>query len=161
MSIDFLYPFFLILHVLICLFLILLVLVQNDKGGGLAGAFGGMGSNAAFSGASAATLLTKITQWTAIASFVVILLLNALSVKKSGPQGFSSDLEPRKSLSSVIPEGVNSGSAPVGGVPGIQQAPAQSDGENSSAGEAPAASEGATEQAPSIPGLETAPESEE
>jgi preprotein translocase subunit SecG len=102
--INFLYPFFLIVHVFICFFLILLVLVQNDKGGGLAGAFGGMGGGAAFSGASAATIITKITQGTAIVSFIVILLLNALSVKKSGTREVKSELK-SSSLSSVIPEG--------------------------------------------------------
>jgi preprotein translocase subunit SecG len=73
------YTLLLVLHILICLFLILLVTVQNDKGGGLAGAFGGMGGGGAFTGSSAVTILTKVTQWTAVVSFVVLLTLNALS----------------------------------------------------------------------------------
>ena len=73
------YTLLLVLHILICLFLILLVTVQNDKGGGLAGAFGGMGGSSAFTGSSAVTILTKITQWVAIVSFVVLLSLNAMS----------------------------------------------------------------------------------
>ncbi len=52
--------FFMILLFLSGLFLILLVLVQRGKGGGLAGAFGGMGGQSAF-GAKAGDLFTKIT----------------------------------------------------------------------------------------------------
>ena len=51
---------FLILLLLLSLFLSLLVLVQRGKGGGLAGAFGGMGGQSAF-GAKAGDLFTKIT----------------------------------------------------------------------------------------------------
>lgn len=72
------YTLLLILHILICLFLILLVTVQNDKGGGLAGAFGGMGGGGAFTGSSAATILTKITTWAAVAGFIVLLAMNAV-----------------------------------------------------------------------------------
>jgi preprotein translocase subunit SecG len=72
------YTLLLILHIVVCLFLILLVTVQNDKGGGLAGAFGGMGAGGAFTGSSAVTILTRITQWAAIAGFIILLALNAL-----------------------------------------------------------------------------------
>jgi preprotein translocase subunit SecG len=122
--INFLYPFFLIIHVFVCLFLILLVLIQNDKGGGLAGAFGGMGGGAAFSGASAATIITKITQATAIVSFAIILILNALSVKRSGVSEVQSDLK-SSNLSSIIPEGFSrgAGASSSEGIPGMQVAP--------------------------------------
>ena len=43
-----------VIHVFLCLFLMLLVLMQNDKMGGLAG-LGGMTSQSAFSTAGAAT----------------------------------------------------------------------------------------------------------
>ena len=42
------------------LFLILLILIQRGKGGGLAGAFGGMGGQSAF-GTKAGDLFTRIT----------------------------------------------------------------------------------------------------
>jgi preprotein translocase subunit SecG len=45
---------------LLSLFLILLVLIQRGKGGGLAGAFGGVGGSSAF-GSRAGDLFTKIT----------------------------------------------------------------------------------------------------
>ncbi len=53
---------FLILHLLVCFSLILVVLLQSGKGGGLAGAFGGGGgSQALFGGRGAATFLSKAT----------------------------------------------------------------------------------------------------
>ena len=52
------------------IFLIVLVLIQRGKGGGLAGAFGGMGGQSAF-GTKAGDLFTKIT--IGVASFWIIL----------------------------------------------------------------------------------------
>ena len=48
-------------HVLVCLFLVVVVLMQQGKGGGLQAAFGGSGSDAAFGARSSATLLTRAT----------------------------------------------------------------------------------------------------
>ncbi len=53
-------------------FMILLVLVQRGKGGGLAGAFGGMGGQSAF-GTKAGDLFTRIT--VGVAAFWIILCL--------------------------------------------------------------------------------------
>ena len=49
------------LHVLVCLFLIVVVLLQSGKAADLAGAFGGMGSQTAFGPRGSATLLSKAT----------------------------------------------------------------------------------------------------
>jgi preprotein translocase subunit SecG len=53
--------FLVVLHVLISIFLILVVLVQQGKGADLAGAFGGGGSQTAFGARGATTLLHKLT----------------------------------------------------------------------------------------------------
>src|ERR1700737_2908733 len=45
---------------LLAIFLILLVLIQRGKGGGLAGAFGGVGGSSAF-GSRAGDMFTRIT----------------------------------------------------------------------------------------------------
>src|SRR3954463_13749158 len=50
-----------ILHIVISLFLILVVLLQQGKGADLAGAFGGGGSQTAFGARGATTLLHKLT----------------------------------------------------------------------------------------------------
>lgn len=59
-----------ILWLLTSLFLIVVVLIQRGKGGGLAGAFGGVGGSSAF-GTRAGDLFTKIT----VGVFIVWLLL--------------------------------------------------------------------------------------
>ena len=58
---------FTILHIIVCLFLILVVLAQQGKGQDLASAFGGAGSQTAFGARGTATLLSTIswrtTRW--------------------------------------------------------------------------------------------------
>ena len=49
-----------IIHVLVCLILILIVLLQSGKGADLAGAFGGGGSQTAFGARGTATFLSKL-----------------------------------------------------------------------------------------------------
>ena len=46
--------------VLTCLFLICLILIQRGKGGGLAGAFGGVGGSSAF-GTKSGDVFTRVT----------------------------------------------------------------------------------------------------
>ena len=68
----FLYPA-ITLFILISFILILLVLIQKGRGGGLIGAFGGMGGNTAF-GAKTGDVLT----WATSIIFGVFLLLAIL-----------------------------------------------------------------------------------
>jgi preprotein translocase subunit SecG len=55
-----------ILHIIVCLFLVGVVLIQQGKSADLAGAFGGQGSQTAFGPRGAANLLTRLTTWSAI-----------------------------------------------------------------------------------------------
>ena len=63
--------------VLTSLFLILLVLIQRGRGGGLAGAFGGAGGQSAF-GTKAGDVFTKIT--VGVAAFWILLCILSLNV---------------------------------------------------------------------------------
>jgi preprotein translocase subunit SecG len=74
---------------LTALFLILLVLIQRGRGGGLAGAFGGMGGQSAF-GTKAGDVFTKIT--IAVAAFWIVLCILATNVLGRQRTLFSSDL---------------------------------------------------------------------
>jgi len=64
-----------ILHVIISLFLILVVLVQQGKGADLAGAFGGGGSQTAFGARGATTLLHKLTT-----AFFILFVITSLTL---------------------------------------------------------------------------------
>src|SRR5262245_37340181 len=65
--------FLTIVHVFVCLFLILVVLLQAGKGGGMGIAFGGAGSQTVFGSSGAGNFLTKLTSITA-AIFLVTSL---------------------------------------------------------------------------------------
>jgi preprotein translocase subunit SecG len=73
-----------IVHVLICLFLVIVVLLQSGKAADLAGAFGGMGSQTAFGPRGAATVLSKATTVAAAMFMVTSLSLSILSTKNAG-----------------------------------------------------------------------------
>ena len=62
------------LTVLICLFMICLILIQRGKGGGLAGAFGGVGGSSAF-GTKAGDVFTRVTMVVATIWIVLSMLL--------------------------------------------------------------------------------------
>lgn len=67
-----------VIHVIVCLFLIGVVLLQQGKSADLAGAFGGQGSQTAFGPRGAANLLTKLTTWGAVIFMLVSISLTVL-----------------------------------------------------------------------------------
>ncbi len=70
---------FTVLHVLICILLVLAVLVQAGKGGGLASSFGGgLSSSSVMGGRTAATFLSKATSILA-AAFMLSCLLQSVA----------------------------------------------------------------------------------
>ena len=50
-----------VIHVIVCIFLILVVLLQAGKGGGMGIAFGGAGGSTVFGGSGAGNFLTRLT----------------------------------------------------------------------------------------------------
>ena len=66
---------FVALHILVCCFLILVVLLQSGKAGDLASTFGGGGSQTAFGTRSATSLLTRFTALGAALFMVTCLIL--------------------------------------------------------------------------------------
>jgi len=77
-----------VVHVIVCLFLIIVVLLQHGKSADIAATFGGQGSQTAFGPRGAATLLSKATTWCAII-FMVTSISLAILVKRSGAAGGS------------------------------------------------------------------------
>jgi preprotein translocase subunit SecG len=82
------------LHVLVCFFLIIVVLLQSGKAADLAGAFGGMGSQTVFGPRGTATVLSKATE-VAAALFMITALSLAILENRSAPSS-GSILENRK-----------------------------------------------------------------
>ena len=69
------------IHVVVCLFLIIVILLQSGKAADLAGAFGGMGSQTAFGPRGSATLLSKATTISA----VVFMCTSLIGTAYTGP----------------------------------------------------------------------------
>src|SRR5580658_6190768 len=75
-----------IVHYIVCIFLIIVVLLQSGKAADLAGAFGGMGSQTVFGPRGSATVLSKATTIAAILFMVTSLSLSITATRKGrGP----------------------------------------------------------------------------
>jgi preprotein translocase subunit SecG len=68
-------------HVIVCLFLIGVVLLQQGRSADLAGAFGGQGSQTAFGPRAAANVLTRLTTWGAVIFMITSLSLTVLYMR--------------------------------------------------------------------------------
>lgn len=71
-----------VVHIIIAVLLVLVVLVQDSKGGGLSGIASG-GNQSIFGATGGATLLVKITRYLAIGFMVTCIALTVLSVKST------------------------------------------------------------------------------
>jgi preprotein translocase subunit SecG len=76
--------FIVVLHVIVCLFLIGVVLLQQGRSADLAGAFGGQGSQTAFGPRAAANVLTRLTTWSAVIFMLTSISLTVLYVRSTG-----------------------------------------------------------------------------
>jgi preprotein translocase subunit SecG len=143
--------------VLTSLFLILLVLVQRGRGGGLAGALGGMGGQSAF-GTKAGDLFTRIT--VGVAAFWIILCLLATNLLGRQQSLLSSELgggapqatapmTPAQPMTSPPPPAASGG--PAAPADASLSLPATPAGEAGSDAAKPAAA------APAAPAAEAAP----
>ena len=81
---NFLLYFVVVLHVVVCLFLVGVVLLQQGRSADLAGAFGGQGSQTAFGPRAAANVLTRLTTWSAIIFMFTSIGLTVLYQRSVG-----------------------------------------------------------------------------
>lgn len=79
------------IHVIVCFFLAIVVLLQSGKAADLAGAFGGMGSQTVFGPRGSATLLSRLTTIAAALFMVTSLSLSIISTRngKGSPAIFN------------------------------------------------------------------------
>jgi preprotein translocase subunit SecG len=113
-----------IIHVIVCFFLIVVVLLQSGKAADLAGAFGGMGSQTAFGPRGSATLLSKATTLAAALFMVTSLSLAILATRGAASSG--SVLEKIKAPASTTAAPEKKPKAPKNQTPGapVQSLPA-------------------------------------
>jgi preprotein translocase subunit SecG len=71
-------------HILVCFFIIIVVLLQSGTSGDLSAAFGGQGSQTAFGPRGAASALSRATTWSAVAFMITSITLSVYSSKRSG-----------------------------------------------------------------------------
>jgi preprotein translocase subunit SecG len=73
-----------VVHVIVCLVLIVVVLLQHGKSADIAATFGGMGSQTAFGPRGTATAFSRLTTWCAIIFMVTSMLLTWFISQRSG-----------------------------------------------------------------------------
>jgi preprotein translocase subunit SecG len=98
-----------VLHVLVCIFLIAVVLLQRGKGAEMGAVFGGGASSTVFGSRGAGNFLTLLTKICAAVFMLTSLSLSYLYTERAGERLFDSGIEanqqaPFEDLGSVIPE---------------------------------------------------------
>ena len=75
------------IHIFVCFFLIIVVLLQSGKSADLAAAFGGSGSQTAFGPRGTANALSKATTWSAVIFMLTSIILSVMAARYSGSAG--------------------------------------------------------------------------
>lgn len=126
--------FFTVIHVLLCVFMIFVILLQPGKDAGMGAALGGGAATSAFGGRGAVTFLSKLTAVCAGLFFLTSLGLSFVGVRSSVTSSLATKAAPA--------------AAPAPGsaapAPGAQAAPKASDAE-------PAPAAAPTPAAPAAP----------
>jgi preprotein translocase subunit SecG len=120
-----------LVHVLVCVFLILVVLLQQGKGADLS-VFGGGGTQAAFGARGATTLLHKLTVASFVAFVVTTMAIGLMTTTRTADE---------------VIEGLPEEAVPAAPAPEPSSVPPATGGEPAP-GPAPAAGEGAPEPQP-------------
>jgi preprotein translocase subunit SecG len=115
------YTFLSILYVLVCLFLILVVLLQPGRGG-VGGAFGGGSSQTVFGGSGAGNFLTRLTSISAALFMILSATLAYMSSSSDKSLDRATEAARAKAAQRAKPD---AGVAPTT-VPGAGAAPAES-----------------------------------
>ena len=76
-----------VIHIVVCLFLIIVVLLQSGQSADIAAAFGGMGSQTAFGTRTAATVLSRATTWATIMFMVTSITLSVFATRHANRSG--------------------------------------------------------------------------
>jgi len=88
-----------VIHVLVCVFLIMVVLLQSGRGADVAAAFGGMGSQTAFGPRGSATVLSRATTWSAILFMITSITLSIIASRRSASHSVLGNIKPSQTQS--------------------------------------------------------------
>jgi preprotein translocase subunit SecG len=132
------------IHIFACVALVVSILLQSGKGGGLAGAFGAGSSQTLFGGRGAATFLTRASTVMAVVFFLTSLTLGLTSTRQTatagrslmqeearrraeqqGAQQGAAGTAPGAAPGTMTPGSVPPGSTPPGAAPTTGNAPTQ------------------------------------
>jgi len=96
--------FLMFIYIVVCFALIIVVLLQSSKGGGLAGAFGGTGDmGAVFGGRGAAGFLSKLTTILATAFMVLALVISFINRGDPNRSGLVQQEQSKRSTTTSSP----------------------------------------------------------
>ena len=121
-----------VLHVIVCLFLMLTILLQSGKGGGMGGAFGGTNSGTVFGGSGASSFLRKLTASASVVFMATSMVLAFIAshdstdaLEKFGSEQAKLAAEKEAAKEKALQDSSGAGSAPqlaVGSTPGAETA---------------------------------------
>lgn len=109
-------PFILVIHFMICIFLVVVILLQAGKGADMGAAFGAGGSQSLFGARGASTFLQKMTTFVAIGFLLTSITLASIHKNMKGTGGGGSvigDVVPETIPASSTTTPATTESAPV------------------------------------------------
>ncbi len=89
------------IYVIVCVFLILVVLLQQGKGADVASAFGASSSQTTFGARGATTVLEKVTTWSFVAFSVLAVTISLLQARPKSSVIQQLGSQPAKSAPAV------------------------------------------------------------
>ncbi|MGC4115471.1 MAG: preprotein translocase subunit SecG [Myxococcales bacterium] len=121
--------FITVIHVLCCIFLILVILLQAGKDAGMGAAFGGGGSGTVFGGRGAGSFLGKVTATCATIFFITSLSLSFAASYRPSVAGLikpkpAAEAPATPGAPATTPAPAEQPKAPEGSAPGAAPAPA-------------------------------------
>ena len=93
------------LHIIVCIALIMIVLLQTGKGADMGAAFGGGGSQTLFGSTGASTFLSTATTWAAVIFMLTCLTLAYVSSHRTGSSIMKDAEVPATEPAATVPAG--------------------------------------------------------
>ena len=90
------------IYVIVCIFLILVVLLQQGKGADVASAFGAASSQTTFGARGATTVFEKVTTWSFVA-FAVLAIAISIVQSRGGKSTVMKGLDAQKKAAPAAP----------------------------------------------------------